>query len=206
MGCSPWGHKELDTTEWVNNSKSNYNTLQQKLGKLSTCVQLHLNENCRKQNWKSQISTSSYPRILTFGPTQTFWKIPFSILPMHELPLPLPRYLMKQESWVCWPPNWLHEGIALIQFQIAVHENGNVCTEDFFSFFNLWGLIVEMIFGVEDAIVGFGLPLGRRATINHALRNVNLEQTAELRRWIRQCSFWQKLLCWFSFQPSFLDN
>ena len=64
-----------------------------------------------------------------------------------------------------------------------------------FSFFNLWGLIVEMIFGVEDAVVGFGLPLGRRATINHALRNVNLEQTAELRRWIRECSFWQKLLC-----------
>ena len=52
-----------------------------------------------------------------------------------------------------------------------------------------------MIFGVEDAVVGFGLPLGRRATINHALRNVNLEQTAELRRWIREYSFWQKLLC-----------
>lgn len=78
-----------------------------------------------------------------------------------------------------------------------MHENGNVCAEDFFLFFffYLWELIAEMISGVGDAVIGFGRPLGRRATINHTLRSVNLGQTAELRRWIRECSCWQKLLC-----------
>ena len=67
VGCSPWGHKELDTTERVNNNKSHYTTLQQKPGKFSTCVQLHLKEKLYQTKLEDPTSISSYPRLVCMG-------------------------------------------------------------------------------------------------------------------------------------------
>ena len=45
--------------------QTHYITPQQKLGKFSTCIHLHLNENYMKQNWKSQLQE---PATLEYSP------------------------------------------------------------------------------------------------------------------------------------------
>ena len=156
-------------------------------------------------------SISSYPRILTFGSTPKM--IGTSAENFLENSILYPSYV-----WIPTPTSSVSDETGILSlltpklaaWGYSFNIVSGCCAWEwkcvywgFFFFFYLWELIAEMIFGVGDAVIGFGPPLGRRATINHALRSVNLGQTAALRRWIRECSFWQKLLCWSFFSAFF---
>ena len=177
MGCSPWGHKELDTTERVNNNKSHYTTLQQKPGKFSTCVQLHLKEKLYQTKLEDPTSISSYPRILTFGPTLKM--IGTSAENFLENSILYPSY-----AWIPTPTSSMSDETGILSlltpklsawgysFNIVL----GCCAWEwkcvywgFFSFvFYLWELIAEMVFGVGDAVIGFGRPLaGEPQSITH---------------------------------------
>ena len=93
--CSPWGHKDLDKTEWLNWTDSPYQIVN---GHSEKQLVMHIRHNTFM--WMRHNNTVKWIMELT-----TIWRLPSKAV-LQKLAMVIDRYTLLYSKWITWLPWW----------------------------------------------------------------------------------------------------